>query len=152
MEMLLDIQKQLHLNWTFFVLFGMISVLYWILTPLLWKPLLKTITTREGLTSGADKEAVEIQESFSATAEKFDQKMRVVYSEAANVVKEAKEAALLEKEKIIQAAEQQCRDQIQAARDEAIRSMSDVRAGLQKESEAIADLIVKKMLGKETIH
>jgi len=148
MEVLNSVLAQLGVDGTFFHQFVLIFTLYAVLTQVLWKPLRRTIGEREKATVEAKKVALDLERKAKEALELYETQMEGSSREANGLFKKAKEEALLKQGNVIHSAEEEYRNQVARAREEAEKELADIRDNLKKDSEEIAKLMLGKVLGR----
>lgn len=137
----------IELNITLVIQLVIFLSLYFILSPLLFKPLLALFDERENRIEGAAKEAEALKANASGASEEIEAKMAKAHLEARDVLASVKtEAQKIEAEMLLK-AQKESQTKLDAFREEMFVNVESARGQLKQDAQDIAQEIVKKMIG-----
>jgi F0F1-type ATP synthase membrane subunit b/b' len=129
-----------------------IFALYSALSTALFKPLLKHLEEREGVTAGALHTAGQMRQKATALRERYDEGMfqaRIAANkERSQMVLEAKKAAA----DTVSNAEAQAASELQAGRQVIARSIEQAKTSADTQSKALAEALSAKVDAQLSVH
>ena len=129
-----------------------IYALYFALRSALFKPLLRHVEEREGVTAGAVHTAGQMRQKAQALRERYDEGMlqaRIAANKARNdVVATAKTAA----GKVVAEAEAQAAKELQAGRQSIEGALQQAYQKAEGEAKALAEALTSKVDSQLTVH
>ncbi len=138
----------MELNISVLFQLGLFIVLYGWLRFFLFKPLLKTLNSREEKIVGAAKLAHDLTASNAGLAQEIDDKMSAANAEARGVLTSLREEGLRVERTYVEQAREAAQSQIGAAKEDIQKMKSELTAQLDSESGALAQIVVRQVLGR----
>lgn len=143
-----DILKQLGINSSFFIQFGLFFVLFLIISQTYFKPFLKLIELRHKRTV-SDREAAE--QLMAQAQAKLDEYQRRLAAERAAIRSDADAlmaAAKKEEASILASAREEAKKITQEAADAVEKQRTEIRAKLNSDVEAFANQVSDALLAR----
>ncbi len=138
----------MELNATVLIQAIIVLVLMAWLSPVLFGPLMKVFEERERRTHGAAKDAEKYAGSANEKSAIVEQKTKEAQVEARNVLVQLREKASETEKAMIAKARESAASRLDEARAELFDATETARGALKGDANAIADEIVKKVLGR----
>ena len=148
MEELAQIAAQLGIDHTFYYLFGMIMVLYGLLSVAYLKPHQQLLHDRKQKTDGAKKEADLIKAKAEETFLQYKARLKEVNEKARQTLRENEEVAKKEETKIVSEAANRAKTSLQNTQKELEAQRKVTIDALATEIANIADEIAAKAMGR----
>jgi F-type H+-transporting ATPase subunit b len=130
------------------VIFIIVWVLLIVLNRIFYNPVRNLIRQREGSVEENRKKGEKAQGQYEQIIQKIDEEIKSARNSSLATKESFEREALKEKEKMLSEISRECRAQIQSAKDELDHQVKTLEAKLEKESDAFADRIEKKLLSK----
>ncbi len=136
---------------TLFVQVGFIIVLWIVLKPMLFDPMLKLFEEREKRIEGAIKRARKIDEKSTEAKAEYDAAMSTARAEG-NAERERLRAESLKKEnELLTKVRGETQQKVDAARKSADEDLAAVRAKLAPHARQLAKQVASRVLGREVL-
>ncbi len=138
----------MELNATILIQGIILLALFAWLTPMLFSPLMKVFDERDRRIHGAAHDA---QQYLGAADEKLalvDTKTKEAQAQARLILNDMREQAVVAEQTVIGVARDKANNRLDEARSELFEASEAARQALKNEATAIADEIVKKVLGR----
>jgi len=148
MEQLAKVGAQLGIDNSFFWLFGLMWVLYALLSGVYLKPFQKLLQFRKAKTEGTKKEAAELTSQAEEAVTQYKQRLKEVTDLARQSLRDSESLARREEAEIINTASMKSKASVQAAQKELETERKSVVAALSAEISGIAADIATKVLGR----
>jgi F-type H+-transporting ATPase subunit b len=136
------------LDATFFVQIAIFLVLFLLLRPLLFKPVIRLIEARRVATEGVSAEAAELSRKVTALRGEVRDRLGKVRAEAGGERDRLLAESRGEERKVIEGAREEALSTIAEARGDLDRQVSQVRDQLQSEGRVFAEMVVEKVLDR----
>jgi F-type H+-transporting ATPase subunit b len=128
------------------VVFFLVWILLIILTKIFYNPLRKIMTERKLKIQKKVDASDDATAEYERTVGEIEESVKSAKASAFATMERFEKDALAEKEKIMEDISNECRAQIQKARQEIEKQLSDIKRELDAESEELAHKIEKKLL------
>ncbi len=138
----------MELNATFLIQAVILLLLIAWMSPVLFGPLLRVFDERERRTHGAAAEADAYRASADEKTAHVEQKTKEAQAKARVVLVSLREKAQEAERSQLAAAREKASARLEEARAELFATSQDARSALKVEADAIANEIVKKILGR----
>jgi len=138
----------MELNATLLIQAAIVLGLMAWLSPMLFGPLMKVFDEREKRIHGAADEAKARLGSADEKSALVEQKTKEAQASARVVLVGLRDAAKVKEQAILDAAREAAAQRLEDARTELFDATESARKSLRADSKAIADEIVKKVLGR----
>lgn len=138
----------MELNATVLIQAVILLVLMAWLSPMLFGPIMRVFDEREKRTHGAGDDAKKFQASADEKAAVVEQKTREAQAKARSVLMDLREQARAQETVVLAEAREKAAARLDEARSELFEATEEARAKLKGDANAIADEIVKKVLGR----
>lgn len=148
MEQLAQIAAQLGIDHTFYYLFGMMYVLFILISTIYVKPFQKLIVYRREKTEGVKKEAQELTAQAEDKFTQYKARLKDVNEKARTAFRESEEGARKEESKIAAEASSKAKDSLQATQRELDVQRKAALEALSGEISGIATDIATKVMGR----
>lgn len=148
MEQLAQVGGQLGIDNSFFWLFGLMWVLYALLSGVYLKPFQKLLHYRKAKTEGTKKEAAELTAQAEQAVDQYKIRLKEVTDVARQEVRESEAAARREEAEIVNAASTKSKASVQTAQKELEAQRKSAVDALSAEISGIASEIATKVLGR----
>jgi F-type H+-transporting ATPase subunit b len=136
-------------DWTLFIQVGFVVVLFVLLKPMLFDPMLKLFEERERRIDGARKEARKIDEESALALSKYEAAMAKAHAEG-NAVRERERAAARAAEADILAnMRKEVHEYTERARKDLAEELARARSELAPQSRELARALASRLLGRE---
>lgn len=148
MEQLAQIAGQLGIDHTFYYLFGMMYVLFLLVSNIYVKPFQRLIILRREKTEGVKKEA---QELTAQAEEKFSQykaRLKEINEKARQMLRDGEEVARKEESKILADAGSQAKESLQNTQKDLEAQRKAALDALSGEISGLAGEIATKVMGR----
>lgn len=145
--MLAEIVSQLGIDQTFFIQFGIVTVLYFVLSPTYIKPFQKLIERRDGATTGSRKEIDEMVKVYEDRLLAYKSKVKEANAAVRHDYKLHEAESQRQAAQVMQDAVAESRARIQRAQAEIKSQEAAIVSELSSESTLLAKDIVAKVLG-----
>ncbi len=130
------------------VIFAIVWILLIVLNRIYYDPVRKLIRQREDRIMKDKGKGEKAQSRYVQIIEKIDEEIKSARNSSIATQESFEQEALKEKERILSEISQECRSQIQEAKNELDREVKTLQKKLEKDSGAFADQIEKKLLSK----
>jgi F-type H+-transporting ATPase subunit b len=138
-------------DWTLFIQVGFVVVLFVLLKPMLFDPMLKLFEERERRIDGARKEARKIDEESALALSKYEAAMAKARAEG-NAVRERERAAARAAEADILAnMRKEVHEYTERARKDLAEELARARSELAPQSRELARALASRLLGREVV-
>jgi F-type H+-transporting ATPase subunit b len=137
-----------ELNATILIQAAIVLSLMAFLSPVLFKPVLKVFDERERRIHGAADEAKRFLGNADEKSAVVEQKLQAAQAEARGVLQGRREKALEKERALLEQARADAQVRVEKARGELRSATNDARTALKGDANAMADDIVKKVLGR----
>jgi F0F1-type ATP synthase membrane subunit b/b' len=148
MDTLKQIIAQLGIDDSFFWLFGMMWVLYALLSVTYLKPFQKLLHARKEKTEGTKKEAAELTARAEEKFGQYKERLKEITDEARREYRSREEAAKKEEAKILGDASHKAKTALQGAQRELDSQKKAVLETLSNDISGLATDIATKVLGR----
>jgi len=148
MEALTQIAAQLGIDQTFYYLFGLMFVLYLLLSTVYLKPFQHLLHDRKVKTDGAKKEAEALKAQAEETFNQYKLRLKEVHEKARNTGREQEELAKREEAKLVGDAATKARETLQNTQKELDTQRKAVIEALSGEINGFAGEIAAKVMGR----
>ena len=138
---------QLGVNYTVFIMFGIFTVTYLIVSHLLTKPVGELLIERDNRTTGRQEEISKIRVELTDITEQLAAERRKAQSLASFKFSELRAQAVSEQRKILAEAREDFSSKVKATREKAERAMSEERQKLDRATSDLKEEMVSKLLG-----
>ncbi len=138
----------MELNATIFIQAAIVLALMAWLSPVLFGPLMKVFDEREKRIHGAVDEAKKRLGSADEKTLLVEQRTKEAQAQARGILLELREAAKVREQQLLEKAREEAGDRLEEARAELFDATETARKALKDDAKAIADEIVKKVLGR----
>lgn len=149
MEQLAQIAAQLGIDNSFYYLFGMMYVLFLLLSTIYVKPFQKLIIYRREKTEGVKKEAQELTAQAEDKFSQYKTRLKAVNDKARQSFRDSEEAARKEESKIVAEASSKAKDSLQTTQRELDVQRKAALEALSGEISGIATDIATKVMGRQ---
>jgi F-type H+-transporting ATPase subunit b len=136
-------------DWTLFIQIGFIVVLFVVLKPMLFDPMLKLFEERERRIDGARKEARKIDEESAMALGKYEAAMAKARAEGNAVRDRERAAARAAETDILAKMRGEVQDYTDGARKNLAQDLSRAQAELSPQSRTLARSLAARLLGRE---
>lgn len=147
MDQIKTLLIQLGVNDTFYIMFGIFAVTYFIASSLLTRPVGSLLVERDRRTTGRREEVQKIRVELTEIVEKLTRERQRAQSDASQKFSELRNIAVTEQRKIMAEARDEFAAKVKAARDKIETSLVDERQKLERSTADLKDDIVAKLLG-----
>jgi F-type H+-transporting ATPase subunit b len=134
---------------TLFVQVGFILLLWVVLEPMLFQPMLKLFREREKRTEGAIKAARRIDEESAEAKSKYDDVMSQARAEATSLREKLRAESLRKESELLSKVRSETQKTLDVAREETKKDVDATRTSLQPHTRAIAKDLATRLLGRE---
>ncbi len=134
---------------TLFVQVGFLIVLWLVLKPVLFDPMLKLFAEREKRIDGAIKKARQIDEKSAAAKAEYDETMAKARAEGAAEREKLRAESLRKESELLTNVRGEAQTKVDAARTEIQKELDATRASLAPHTAAIAKDLATRVLGRE---
>lgn len=149
MDQLQAVGQQLGIDQTFIPLFGMMIVLYFVLSAVYLKPFQELLLNRKQKTAGAKNDARELSQNADEKMNQYKESLKKINEQARGIFNKIEDEAKKEEGKYLTEASQKARNIVQAANKELDEQKQAVLKDLTKEVPAIANEIATIVLGRK---
>ncbi|MGE4232149.1 MAG: ATP synthase F0 subunit B [Bacteriovoracia bacterium] len=148
MDQLQEIAGQLGIDSSFYIMFGTIVLLYFLLSFTYLKPYQSLFDKRKDQTEGQKKRAQDLLSVSEKKFEEYRQKLKASTEEARQIYLAAEEAAKKEENRILSEAGEKARKNLKDTQIELEKERASVLQTLSKELSVFAEQIATKVLGR----
>jgi len=148
MEVLQQIAGQLGLDQSFYPLFGLMVVLYFILSNVYLKPFQKVLHERREQTEGAKKEAHELMTRADEKYTTYKSRLKEAHDHARRVLGQTEDQAHKEEARVIGEAASEAKGTLQKIQADLEKDKRTVLEALSKDIPVLAGEIATKVLGR----
>ena len=148
MDQLRQIADQLGLDETFYYLFGLMLLLYVLLSATYLKPFQKLLHDRKEKTDGTKKEAQDLTVQADEKFANYKSRLQEANESARKIFRDSEERAKKEEAKILEKASAVAKEALQGAQKELDMQKNSILEGVAGEIADIADEIAAKTLGR----
>lgn len=138
---------QLGVNYTFFYMFAIFGITYFVMASLLTKPLGNLLVERDRRILGRREEALAIRTQLVEIAEQLASERRKAQAVANAKFGELKTSAVTEQRKILAEARESFAAEVKAAREKTENMLTDERQKIERLSGDLKEEFVSKLLG-----
>lgn len=143
--------EPMQINESFLIIFILFIILYLILKKFYVKPYLLVMEEREEKIKGALNRLKEVENHFREKELQYEKELQEARKKALALREKLLEEGKEEREKIVSSAKEYSKDIIEKTGKELEEAYSKELKNAEKHVEHIAKLIVKKILGRETV-
>lgn len=148
MEALAQIAAQLGLDSSFFILFGMMFVLYLLLSAVYLKPFQHLLHDRKLKTEGAKKEAEELKTRAEQQFQSYKTRLKAAHENARSVLNDSEATARKEEGRIIGEAANKAKNSLQEMQKDLAAQRKAIIDTLAGDISGIANDIATKVMGR----
>jgi F-type H+-transporting ATPase subunit b len=134
---------------TLFVQVGFIIVLWLVLKPLLFDPMLKLFEEREKRIEGAIKKARRIDEESAEAMTSYNEQVAKARAEGAAEREKLRAEGIRKENELLTKVRTETQKKVDAAREQMGKDVAAVRASLQPKTHDLARDFAKRVLGRE---
>lgn len=138
------------LDATVFIQLGIFALLFFLLRPLLFQPVLRLLEARRVAIAGATKEAAQLQakaaDMSASIAASLDEAREDAKAARAKIIEEARRRSV----DIIRQVHESCARATEAARVQRDQALESVRVSLHADVDALACAAVSRILGRKS--
>lgn len=148
MEQLQGVADQLGIDHTFLPVFGLMFVLYLVLSAVYLKPFQHIIENRRKKTQGTKDSAKDMLSEVEAKSLKYSESLKLTNSKVKKVLHEAEQIAKKEESVIMADSQAKAKDVVQAAVKQLEVTKTQILKDLEKDIPGVANEIAAKVLGR----
>lgn len=146
----MEMFTSLGLNSTLFVQMGVFLVVFIVLKKVLFEPYFAAFHERKERTEGVTEAAERYVHEAKALEEKYSQKAQAINAQFRAIYDKTRTDALREYDRVVQQARAKSKDWMEEARGKMKKEVSDANEQMTRDIPTISQLIIAKMLGKES--
>ncbi len=139
--------SQLGVDQTVFVMFGIFTATYLIVSALLTRPMGHLLIERDKRTTGRQEEISKIRVELTEITETLATERRKAQTQASLKFAELRNQAVTEQRKILSDARDEFAGKVRAAREKVEKALVEERQKLDRSSVELKDDLVAKLLG-----
>ena len=139
----------LDFDGTLFVQVGVLIVLWAVLKPVLFDPMLKLFEEREKRIEGAIKKARKIDDESAEAKAEYDGKMAKARAEGTSERERLRAESLRKESELLAKVRSETQQKMDAARDAANKELAATRDALAPHAREIAKQVATRVLGRE---
>lgn len=146
MDQALSILTQMGVNQTFFLMFGVVVVFFFVMNFMTLKPLAKVLVERDERIAGRKEKAHEFSEEAIKLETSVEADLKITHREAAGEFAKLKADALQKQSQILAQAREEAQTKIQSVRQEVAVSVQTELSKVSAEIPGLAALVMDRVL------